>query len=134
MTAEVRPGAQSAAQHQAKQRRAKDAQHAAGHGADQPFQAERPHPHLKDNDRAGRPGAHNRTHPSCHAEWMKEKTDPGKKGHKKKTNHNQVHKRPTPHWQGEKSCQTVYSWGVSHLLAAASSGKAGRISEQWSGQ
>jgi hypothetical protein len=33
---------------------------------------------------------------------MKEKTDPGKKGHKKKTNHDQVHKMPTPRLAGEK--------------------------------
>jgi hypothetical protein len=39
------------------------------------------------------PGAHARTHPSCQAEWMKEITDPGKKGHKKKTNKNEIHKR-----------------------------------------
>jgi hypothetical protein len=33
---------------------------------------------------------------------MKEITDPGKKGHKKKTKHDQVHKKANPRWQGEK--------------------------------
>ena len=57
---------------------------------------QRPHPQLKDDHRAGRRGARARTHPSCQAKGMKEITDPAKKGHKKKTKHNQVHKKPTP--------------------------------------
>jgi hypothetical protein len=32
---------------------------------------------------------------------MKEKTDSGKKSHKKKTKHNQIHNKPTPRWQAE---------------------------------
>jgi hypothetical protein len=51
---------------------------------------------------------------------MKEKADPSKKGHKKKTNHNQIHKRPIPAGR-EKNRQTVYRWGVSHPLAQSSS-------------
>jgi hypothetical protein len=54
---------------------------------------------------------------------MKEKADPGKKGHKKKTNHNQVHKRPTPLAGGEY-LQTGSRWGVFHRYAAASRRKA----------
>jgi hypothetical protein len=37
---------------------------------------------------------------------MKEITDPGKKGHKKKANHNQIHKKANPCWQGEENRQT----------------------------
>jgi hypothetical protein len=55
---------------------------------------------------------------------MKKKTDPGKKGNKKKTNHNQVHKKPAP-LRGGKALQTGYRWGVSHPFAAASRKKAG---------
>jgi hypothetical protein len=33
---------------------------------------------------------------------MKEKADPGKKSHKKKTKHNQVHKKPTPRSQAKE--------------------------------
>jgi hypothetical protein len=51
---------------------------------------------------------------------MKEKTDPGKQGHKKKTSHNEVHKRPAP-LGGGKNLQTGYRWGVFHPFAAASS-------------
>jgi hypothetical protein len=48
---------------------------------------------------------------------MKEKTDPGKKSHKKKTKHNQIHNKPTPRWQARKILQTGYSWRVFHPLA-----------------
>ncbi len=90
-------------QHQAKQRRANDAQHAAGHGADQPPQTERPHTQLKDNYRAGRPRAHARAHPFRHAKWMKKITDSGKKSHKKKTENNQIHKADPPLEEGKSS-------------------------------
>jgi hypothetical protein len=53
---------------------------------------------------------------------MKEKTDPGKKGHKKKANHNQVHKNQPP-LAGEITLQTGLSWGVSHPFAESSRGK-----------
>jgi len=66
-----------------------------------------PHTKLEDNERAGNSGAHCRTRPFCHAERTKKKKDPGKKGHKKKTNHDSVHKRPTP-LAGDKNRQTVY--------------------------
>jgi hypothetical protein len=64
---------------------------------------------------------------------MKEKTDPGKKGHKKKTKHNQVHKKANPRWQGKKKSQTGYRWGVSHPLARSSRGKGTVVSGQRSG-
>ena len=55
---------------------------------------------------------------------MKEIADPGKKGHKKKTNHNQVHKKPTPRLAGRETLQTGYSWRVFHPPAKSSSGRS----------
>jgi hypothetical protein len=60
---------------------------------------------------------------------MKEITDPGKKGHKKKTKNNQIHKKANPRWQGKNKRQTGYRWGVSHPPAQSSRGKT-VVSEQ----
>ncbi len=45
---------------------------------------------------------------------MKEITDPGKKGHKKKTKHNDIHKKPTPVGAG-KTLQPGPKWRVCAL-------------------
>jgi hypothetical protein len=66
------------------------------HRPDQPPQAQRPHPQLENNHGAGSQGARPRTHPSCQAKWMKKVADPAKKGHKKKTNKNKIHKSLLP--------------------------------------
>ena len=97
------------AQHQAEQRRAKDAQHLPDDRADEPAEAERPDAQFEDDDRAGSTCARARTHPSCQAEGMKEITDPAEQGHKKKTNQNQIHRRPTPAGH-DKPGQAGHSW------------------------
>jgi hypothetical protein len=38
---------------------------------------------------------------------MKEKTDSGKKSHKKKTKHNQIHNKPTPRSQAKEFLKRV---------------------------
>jgi hypothetical protein len=55
---------------------------------------------------------------------MKEKADSGKKSHKKKTKHNQIHKAD-PLLEEGKSLQARYSWRVSHWFAMQSRGKGG---------
>ena len=78
-TAELVPGSGRRAQHQAEQRRAKDAEHAAGNGANQPPQRERPHAQLEDDDRACRDRPDDRAFPTrLDAERAEEITNRGK--------------------------------------------------------
>ena len=72
-----RSAQRSRTQHQAEQRRAEDAENAAGYRADQAAQSERPDPDFKDNDRAGSDSPCARTHPASQAEGMKEITNYG---------------------------------------------------------
>ena len=112
------------AQHQAKQRRAKDAQHAAGHRADQPAQAERAHAQFKNNDRAGSQRAASRTSPTCQAEGMKEITNPGQQGNKKKTYKNEIHKSLLP-LVGKNIHQSGHRWRVCPPARSIVKGRCG---------
>src|ERR1039458_9192235 len=67
---------------------------------------------------------------------MEEKADPGKKSHKKKTKHNQVHKKPTPRSQAKEflkrdtvgeysTClrRSQVQWSVVRKIIGSSFGK-----------
>jgi hypothetical protein len=52
---------------------------------------------------------------------MKEVTDPGKKGHKKKTKDNDIHEEPTPAGLGEKRSSSGTSGEYAHFPVESSS-------------
>ena len=82
----VGSGERRGTQHQTKERRAEDAEHATGHGADQPPQGERAHAQFEDDDRAGRGRANRRAFPTgLDAERAEEIANRGKQNDKKKT-------------------------------------------------
>jgi len=57
---------------------------------------------------------------------MKEITDPGKQGHKKKTKQNQIHKKPTPAGAGKKRSSLATSREYAHSRAESSSADCSR--------